>query len=208
MTATRLFIVRHGQTTHNRDGFISGYHGDPVLTDEGIAQAKETQKKLSHVHFDEAYSSDLQRAVHTAAIIYGKDIHPTKQIKDLRERTFGSIEGNPQKDLDDLRADPNFQSLSNEERWHHKFADDMESDHEVSSRFVNALLKIADDNKGKTVLVAAHGGTLRTLLMSLGYATAAELPFGSIGNAAYIELKYTDGTFTIGELGGIKKVVV
>lgn len=205
MTTTKLFVVRHGQSTNNRDGLISGYHMDPVLTDQGISQAKETQQKLNHIHFDEAYSSDLKRAAHTAAIIYGKDIHPSKQIKDLRERTFGSIEGKAQTHLDNLRADPYFQSLNDDKRWTHKFADDIESDHEVATRFVSALKDIAEQNIGKTVLVAAHGGTLRSLLVSIGYAKINELPYGSIDNAAFVELDYKDGSFTTGETGGIRK---
>ncbi len=208
MTTTKLYVVRHGQTTHNRDGLISGYFVDPVLTEQGIIQANETKQKLSHIRFDEAYSSDLHRAAHTAAIIYGQDIHPTKQLTNLRERTFGSIEGKSNTLLDEFRLQPHFQSLSAEERWHHKFEDDMESDHDVSTRFIGALRKIANDNKGKTVLVAAHGGTLRTLLISIGYTTSTELPFGSIDNAAFVELEYKDGTFITGEMGGIRKTTV
>lgn len=207
MVTTKLFVVRHGQTTHNRDGLISGYFEDPVLTDQGIAQAEETRQKLSHIHFDEAYSSDLKRAVHTAAIIYGQDIHSSKQLTELRERTFGSIEGKAQERLDGYRVLPHFQALSDEERWHHKFEDDMESDHEVSTRFIGALKKIAEENLGKTILVAAHGGTLRTLLISIGFAKSSELPFGSIDNAAFIELYYKDGSFTAGQVGGIRKTI-
>lgn len=205
MSITKLFVVRHGQTTHNRDKRISGYHGDPPLTEEGIEQANQTKERLSHIHFDEAYSSDLQRAAHTAAIIYGKDIHPSNQLTDLRERTFGAIEGGPQSQLDEYRARPDFQSMDEKSRWHHKFEQDMESDHEVSERFVGALREIAAKHPGKTILVAAHGGTLRTLLITVGFATAAELPFGSIDNAAFIELDYSDGAFTIGQTGGIRK---
>lgn len=205
MTATRLFVVRHGQTTNNRDGLISGYYEDPPLTEDGIAQAKATREKLSHIHFDDAYSSDLQRAVHTAAIIYGDDIRPLKQITELRERSFGSIEGLASTQLDSFRKLPYFKSLTEEERWKHKFAEDIESDHEVSIRFINALVSVAEDNAGKTILIASHGGTLRTMLISIGYATAPELPFGSIDNAAFVELNYTNGSFIVGHVGGVRK---
>jgi broad specificity phosphatase PhoE len=208
MTTTRLYVVRHGQSTHNQDKLISGYSENPALTEQGIAEAKATQKKLSHIHFDEAYSSDLQRAAHTAKIIYGQEVHPSKQITNLRERAFGTAEGKPQIVLDEFRDDPSFQALTEEQRWFHKFADDMESDHEVATRFIGALENIAQENVGKTLLVAAHGGTLRTLLISLGYATNSELPFGSIDNASFVEIIYKDGKFTVGELGGIHKATV
>ena len=84
----------------------------------------------------------------------------------------------------------------------------MESDHEVATRFIGALKDIAEDNISKTILVAAHGGTLRTLLISLGYATNSELPYGSIDNASFVEIIYQDDKFIVGELGGIHKVTV
>jgi broad specificity phosphatase PhoE len=208
MNITRLYVVRHGQSTHNHKKLISGYDENPALTEQGIAQAKETKQTLAHVHFDEAYSSDLERAAHTAAIIYGQDVHPSKQITGLRERAFGAAEGQPQIVLDEFRKNPEFQALTEEQRWFHKFADDMESDHEVATRFIGALKNVAKDNIGKTILVAAHGGTLRTLLISLGYATNSELPYGSIDNASFVEIIYKDNEFTVGELGGIHKATI
>jgi len=204
MDVCRIFVVRHGQTTYNRDDIISGHDVDPELTDEGRAQAQRTQARLSHITFDTAYSSDLQRAADTAAIIYGKPVHPRHRIPELRERKFGAIDGMPNHHLRKLRSSLEVQGLSDAERWTHKLAEDMESDQEVALRFERALTRVARQNLGKTILVGSHGGTLRTLLIHLGYAkSTAELPYGSIENAAYAELLYDGSKFSFGEVSGV-----
>ncbi len=78
--------MRHGQTTHNRDRLASG-HVDPELTEAGAAQAEAVRQKLSHVHFDEVYSSDLKRAADTAAIVYGSSIIPIHLSTSSLERS-------------------------------------------------------------------------------------------------------------------------
>src|SRR2546430_2293630 len=99
-----IYLVRHGQSEHNRDGVLSG-HGDAGLTDEGRQQVRETKQVLKKVHFDAAYSSVLLRAIETAEIIYGKPFPDTNKLTGLKERTWGSLEGRPQSDLDTSRIE-------------------------------------------------------------------------------------------------------
>jgi broad specificity phosphatase PhoE len=84
-------------------------------------------------------------------------------------------------------------SLSEDKKWKFKYAEDIESDHELAKRFVGALREIAENNKRKTILVVAHGGTIRSMLVELGYARLNQLPRGSIDNAAFAKLVY-DGS--------------
>src|SRR6266536_3350613 len=166
MKITRLYVVRHGQSTHNRDYITSG-HVNPELTETGIAQALATKAKLEDVNFDEVYSSDLQRAIHTAEIIYGKPVSKQHQLYGLRERNFGTYDGMPEKLLDKLAGSTRhvFNALLNEQQWKFKYAPDIESDDELSTRFITTLEKIAGNNPNKTVLVATHGGAIRTMLI-------------------------------------------
>ena len=57
----RVYIVRHGETEHNRQGIIQG-HLDTPLNATGIEQARLAADALADVPFGTAYSSDLQRA--------------------------------------------------------------------------------------------------------------------------------------------------
>ena len=60
-TAVRVYIVRHGETEHNRLGIMQG-HLDTALNDTGVAQARLAADALADAPFAAAYSSDLQRA--------------------------------------------------------------------------------------------------------------------------------------------------
>jgi broad specificity phosphatase PhoE len=99
-----------------------------------------------------------------------------------------------------------YESLTESERWRTSRHPSIESDYEVATRFIEALAEIAQENFSKTVLVGAHGGTIRTMLIQLGYATSAELPGGTFENAGYVELAYRDGEFTVGEVVGANKI--
>ena len=206
MSSCKLIIVRHGQSEHNRDDIVSG-HVDPQLTELGRQQALETKTKLASYHFDEVYSSDLQRAIDTASLIFGDIVPKDHQLSDLRERHFGVMEGKPNQHFKNIlkQNEQLVSSLSESERWRHAHVDGYESNYELAERFMAALSKIAEQNPGKTVLVAAHGGTLRTTLVTVGYATEAELPGGSIANAAFAELNYHDSQFTYGTVVGANK---
>lgn len=207
MNTTILYVMRHGETTDNRDDLTSG-HVDPELTEEGSRQAAAVREKLSHIHFDEVYSSDLKRAANTAAIVYGEEVPSHHRLFELRERNYGSIDGTPNENLNNLRAkhQPKYESLSEEDRWKYMHAEDMESDHEVAERFVKGIKKIAEDNLGKTVLIAAHGGVMRILLISLGYGTTREIPFGgSFENGGFVKLIYDGTSLKVDEVEGLIK---
>lgn len=203
---TVLYLVRHGESQANRDSIVSG-HFDTVLTEKGRAQALKTAKELAHVHFDAAYSSDLKRAIETAEIIVKKHLISVQKVLELRERSFGSFEGGPSEEIHKIieKNKEHFEKMSPQEQWEYSYAPDVESDHAVSSRFLAALEKVAKDNPGKTILVANHGGCIRTALIKLGYKTSKELSSGSFANAGYAELIYENGKFTVGKVVGIKK---
>jgi broad specificity phosphatase PhoE len=200
--STRIFFVRHGESEANKSGLIGG-HTDPNLTDVGIKQVKKARDELNSVHFDNVYSSDLKRAIHTAEIIYGKPVPEENRQADLRERHFGSLEGKPQEHIH--ASDAHRQSLPIEESWHFKHVPDMESDHEVMSRIIPTLEKIAKSNPGKTILIVGHGGAIRTSVMKLGNYTYEHLPTGSIQNAGYAELEFNpDSGFKVIQISGVK----
>jgi broad specificity phosphatase PhoE len=199
---TTIYLVRHGQSELNAKSILAG-HVDAPLTELGVEQAHQAKDNLKNIKFDAAYSSDLQRAVITGGIVYGKPIPGSKRLKALRERTYGSLDGKP----DALRkeGDEKMKAMSAEERWSYKHVHDMESDGELSARFLGALETIAKDNYGKTVLIANHGGTIRTTLMKLLNFSHAELPPGSFKNAGYIVLEYSDSEgFKVANINGAK----
>ncbi|PWN37277.1 phosphoglycerate mutase-like protein, partial [Meira miltonrushii] len=95
----RILIIRHGETDHNVQGIIQGQL-DTDLNDIGRKQAHYVAQYLANEHIDEVYSSPLKRASDTAKAIVEQN--PNRKYdrmqfwydKRLKERGFGSLEGN------------------------------------------------------------------------------------------------------------------
>ncbi|WP_017654094.1 histidine phosphatase family protein [Fortiea contorta] len=69
---TRVIIVRHGQSSYNIERRIQGRTDVSKLTEKGRDDASQVGKSLSNILFNAIYSSPLQRAKQTAAIIHSE----------------------------------------------------------------------------------------------------------------------------------------
>ncbi|XP_072014562.1 uncharacterized protein [Amphiura filiformis] len=101
MVKFMLTLVRHGETTYNKEGIIQGQLDIP-LSDEGLMQADLLGKYLRNDKFTSIYASDLKRAYQTAeAIVKHSASTQPAIIADarLRERNFGVLEGEPSQRL-------------------------------------------------------------------------------------------------------------
>lgn len=186
---TTIYIVRHGESVGNLHRICLG-HTNLDLTKLGLEQAKKTAEALENVDFAGIYSSDLQRAVHTAephAKKRGLEINTTP---DFRELYFGNWE--------------NASVLMLKEKFHEQFmigwrqnfgtftAPEGESVVAMAERMVSGLEKIAAFHLGKTILVTSHAAAIRALWGKIsGYAPsewAEAFPFPT--NASYSVLEY------------------
>ena len=94
-----LTIVRHGQTDKNKNPILHGWRSDnPPVNSFGKKQAKAAGKALKNVVFDQAYSSDLQRANLTCQLILEENqlsaigAENIKQDQRIKERKLGESE--------------------------------------------------------------------------------------------------------------------
>jgi broad specificity phosphatase PhoE len=186
---TIIYLVRHGESAANKQGILSGQI-NPMLTDRGRNQIKATRDSLADVRFDVGYSSDLARAVETAEIILGEPLPAENQLRVLRERTFGSLDGQDERQVEENRKE--WQDLSDLDGWNYKFVDNMESDRELAERYIPALEEIARINDGKTVLIGSHGGVIRSTIRRLNNLSLKDLPPSSFKNGGFAILTYTD----------------
>ena len=179
MTATTILLVRHGETDWNRERRIQG-HTDVPLNDEGRRQARALAADLHGEHVDAFYSSDLARAVETAAIVAGTRSLAVTEVGGLRERHFGTWEG-----LSDVEAAERFPEATREtwEVW-----GDGESREEMTERVLTALDAIAASHPNETVVVVTHGGPMRVVLR------ACDVEDARIGNCAVVRLVAREGT--------------
>ncbi len=195
-----IYFVRHGESTANRDRIMGG---NPSLTDKGRQQAEATRILLADVHFDEAYSSQLRRAIDTVAIIAGHDISLDHQVAAFNERKFGNIEGRPEAEwiaINDTWKEK-YLSLPFAERAVYEYAEGVETDKQLCDRFMAGLTEVAANNRGKTVLVVSSAGPLRVMLMHLGFADY--LTIGSFDNAGFVELAWRGDSFHIEQTSGV-----
>jgi 2,3-bisphosphoglycerate-dependent phosphoglycerate mutase len=153
---TTFLLLRHGETDWNRDGRWQG-HSDTHLNDAGRRQARRVAAELDGV--DVIYASDLARARETAVIIgaaVGRDVEIDPR---LRERSFGSWEG--------LTAPEIEQQFAEElARWRvgeGAGPDDAEPFDAFAERVQLFVDETAARHPDETVLVVAHGGTIRVI---------------------------------------------
>ena len=186
---TLIYIVRHGESVGNLHRICLG-HTDLDLTELGMEQAKKTADALENVDFAAIYSSDLQRAVHTAEPHASRRNLAVNTSSDFRELYFGNWE--------------NASVLMLKEKFHEQFtigwrqnfgtftAPEGESVVDMADRMVSGLVKIASEHLGGVILVTSHAAAIRALWGKIsGYAPsewADAFPFPT--NASYSVLKF------------------
>ena len=159
-----LLVVRHGESTWNAEDRWQG-QADPPLSELGEEQAGDAATRLRDVAFSAVFSSDLQRARRTAAVLAGALGLDVAVDPDLREIDVGDWTGLTRSEI--------------RERWPQELADWSEGrresplggetrDHLVE-RARAALGRVAAAaTAGARVLVVSHGALIRNLDRSLG----------------------------------------
>jgi broad specificity phosphatase PhoE len=176
MAATRVLLVRHGQSEWNAVGRWQG-QADPPLSDVGRAQARAATSSLGAL--DAIFASDLQRATETAAIISAElGVGPVVVDPDLRERDAGEWSGLTRAEIEErypgyLGSSPSF-AAGAERRppgW--------EPDESVLERALRALAHIGDAVDGGDVLAVTHGGLIYVIEGHLGQERIERLANGA-----------------------------
>jgi 2,3-bisphosphoglycerate-dependent phosphoglycerate mutase len=165
-----LVLVRHGQSDWNLKNLFTGWR-DPDLTELGVSEATAGGKALAEtgIKFDIAYTSALKRAQRTCQIILdcvGQSDLKTIKDEALNERDYGDLSG---LNKDDARAKWGEEQVHIWRRSYDVPPPGGESLKDTGARvwpyyMTDILPQVLS---GKTVLVAAHGNSLRSLLMVL-----------------------------------------
>lgn len=201
---TIIYIVRHGQSTHNA-GVDKGEKEHKIpLTEKGEEQAKKLAQRLKYIHFDAALSSDYLRAKRTAEIITLEKQLEVKTNALIRERKLGD---NYYRNKEKVRSEMEniFKKLSDEEKLEYAHTKDMESAKTGALRLLLFLQEVGTAYKGKTVLVVCHGNIMRSFLNIIGWCKFDEIPEGAIENTGYIKLETDETAFFVKETCGINK---
>ncbi|MFT4312469.1 MAG: histidine phosphatase family protein [Candidatus Woesearchaeota archaeon] len=148
----KLYLVRHGQSQGNINGFWQGYLPSE-LTQKGKEQVCCTSQGLKDKNFDAIYSSDLQRAHQTALIL--QEQYPTTPLHLnplLREAYLGELEGKPISVRPDWRTNPPIGA---------------ETFDKLMNRAKILLEYLYFKHKNDTLLLVAHSGINKAIIQTI-----------------------------------------
>ena len=164
-----LILIRHGQSEWNALNQFTGWK-DPDLTAKGIEEAHNAGKIINNlkINFDLVFTSALIRAQNTAEIILKEINQPLSTIKNqaLNERNYGDLAG---LNKDDARKRWGDEQVHIWRRSYDVPPPGGESLKDTGERVLPFFMKeiLPQVCKGKNVLVAAHGNSLRSLIKFL-----------------------------------------
>ncbi|MEP4029883.1 2,3-bisphosphoglycerate-dependent phosphoglycerate mutase [Roseibium polysiphoniae] len=182
-----LVLVRHGQSEWNLKNLFTGWK-DPDLTEQGVAEAKNAGVQLHDMklQFDIAYTSVLQRAQKTLNLILeelGQQGLETIKDQALNERDYGDITG--------MNKDEARQQFGEEQVhiWRRSFdipppggeSLKMTAERVLPYYRTEILPQVLS---GKRTIVAAHGNSLRALIMELEGLSPEEILKRELGTGA------------------------
>jgi 2,3-bisphosphoglycerate-dependent phosphoglycerate mutase len=173
-----LVLVRHGQSEWNLKNLFTGWK-DPALTEKGIAEARAAGQRLKAkgLKFDICFTSALSRAQNTLKLILeelGQTGLPETRDQALNERDYGELTG---LNKDDARAKWGEEQVHIWRRSYDVPPPGGESLKDTLARSLPYYMHKIQPHvlDGKTVLVAAHGNSLRSLIMAIEGLTPEQI---------------------------------
>lgn len=186
-----LAIVRHGQSEWNLQNRFTGWV-DVELTEAGKAEARKAGESLKGYRFRKAYTSDLKRAQLTLDIILEeigqKDIEVVKDVA-LNERHYGDLQG--------LNKAETAQKYGDEQVHIWRRSYDIappkgESLKDTAARVLPYYHKVIEPElkAGNDIIIAAHGNSLRALIMFIENLSPEEILKREIGTGKPIVYEF------------------
>ena len=172
----QLVLIRHGESQWNLENRFTGWVDVP-LSPKGEQEAREAGEKLRTFRFDHAFTSVLTRAIKTLEIVLdviGQSGLPVEQHQALNERMYGDLQG-----LNKAETAEKF-GEAQVKLWRRSY-DVRPPGGESLKDTADRVLPYYRDRiwpclaKGETLLVAAHGNSLRALVMHLDQLSREEV---------------------------------
>ncbi len=189
MSDRLLVLVRHGQSDWNLKNLFTGWK-DPDLTEQGIKEARDAGRKLKAqgFKFDIAFTSVLKRAQHTLDLMLaeiGQTGLQTRKNLALNERDYGDLSG---LNKDDARKKWGEEQVH---IWRRSYDVPPPGGESLKDTLARALPYYVQEIlpgvlNGKRTLVAAHGNSLRALIMVLEKLTPENILKRELGTGVPI----------------------
>ena len=193
-----MVLLRHGQSVWNAENKFTGWT-DVELSPKGEEEARSAGEQLAEICFDVIHTSELIRAQKTAKIVMlqntASNNPPTRQDQRLNERHYGSLQG--------LNKDETREKFGEEQVhiWRRSFdvpPPDGESLEMCAERTLPYLMEEIEPDllAGRNVLVAAHGNSLRSIVMSIENLSPEEILSVEIPTGSPIHYEYENGKYS------------
>lgn len=172
----KLVLLRHGESQWNLENRFTGWVDVP-LSPKGEEEARTAGRKLMGFRFDRAYVSVLKRAIDTLEIVLkvtGQTDIPIEKDQALNERMYGDLQG-----LNKAETIAKF-SEHQVKLWRRSYdvrppgGESLKDTGERVLPYYERRIR-PDILAGKTILVAAHGNSLRALVMHLDRLSTEEI---------------------------------
>ncbi|MBN8955397.1 MAG: 2,3-bisphosphoglycerate-dependent phosphoglycerate mutase [Rhizobiales bacterium] len=189
MTDRLLVLVRHGQSEWNLKNLFTGWK-DVDLTEQGIEEARAAGRKLKAegIQFDVAFTSSLKRAQRTLDLILdelGQKNLPITRDQALNERDYGDLVG--------LNKDDARKKWGDEQvlQWRRSYDVPPPGGESLKDTVARALPYFVQEIlprvlRGERTLIAAHGNSLRALIMVLERLTPEQILKRELGTGVPI----------------------
>ncbi len=188
-----VFLVRHGLTKSNIDGFYMGWSSED-LNEAGYTQARRLSLRLARLPIASIYTSPLRRAYTTAAILNEPHRVELTVMESLTEIHLGDWQG--------LHVDEVKRRWP--ELWRQSRVDpseitlpDGESVREMAQRSIRAFETVVETNPGKQIVMVTHQYIVRAIVAyTLGVSNSIFRKF-DIDNASLSAIRVGNGTFRL-----------
>ena len=195
----KILLVRHGFSVTNKAGCFTG-RLDVPLDDIGRRQAVLLAEYVrSNYKLDAIYSSDLSRVVDTVKPLSSSTAININLVPLLRETNIGRWQGKTVSEI--ASFEPELVDEMRKNPYYFRFPEG-ECESEVYQRAITALDKIVSENEGKTVVIATHGGIIRSLLrkfLKVSPDKTDSIPL--VNNASVTVIEYENGIYNPKEIG-------
>ena len=193
-----MILLRHGQSVWNAANIFTGWT-DVDLSEVGVTEATKAGDQLAETAIDVVHTSGLIRAQRTAEIVMENNRVssnvPTHRDIRLNERHYGDLQGMNKDETRDIHGKEQVR------RWRRSFdvpppgGESLEMCAERTLPYLTEAI-IPDLEAGKTVLVAAHGNSLRSIVMKIENLSKDEVLKLEIPTGVPRTYTYDDGVFT------------
>jgi 2,3-bisphosphoglycerate-dependent phosphoglycerate mutase len=172
----QLILLRHGQSQWNLENRFTGWV-DVELSPKGEEEARAAGLLLKNFQIDIVFTSVLQRAIRTADLALeaaGKSGIPTERSEKLNERHYGDLQG---LNKDDIGRQYGEAQLKLWRRSYDVPPPNGESLKDTQARCMPYYHEHIEPElrAGKNVLIAAHGNSLRAIVMFLDKMTPEQI---------------------------------